>query len=948
MVESRPRRKPLVLASTQALLDSLPGDRPPPPPREPVRLRAGVLRFLSGGGDGEFGELASFVALPAPALRRLAVVSGSAVLVKNAYNNVGRIVKAILLDHSSLDDSKAEQIDHVASASPLGHAMGVLPCRSFPSTGFASVDEGIAYVSPLLAFNLGLHVSCLKLLIQIGGEPFKFCSQAEEPHASCSAGIDRSLYLDLLPCPQVPKYALHLRVSVVRIPECGVLASLKINSTFGGSDYQDMVDQALNEYFKFDRFLARGDVFCIRNNWNCGVSSCLACSKPDDNLHPRNMIYFKVTSMEPSDEPILRVNCNETALVLGGAASAAIPPYSFFAASGDSVPLHGEIVEHLASIIAPALCPSDILPKVKFSTFIYGPSGCGKRTMVRHVANHLGLHVVECSCHDLMTSSENGAPAALATAFKEAQKYSPCIILLRHFDAIGNASSNEGPQSEQSGMASNIESVIKKYTGQCWVVKDSMLGRDVNGNSYFVDPECVSPLQIILVATADSAEGMQQSIRRCFRHEIDMKTMNEEQRNKLISETLQGIATAADESINDKFVKDLAAQTSGFMPRDILALVADAGVSFAHKIATEKENKGISNPEEILPECSSAIQNEETHFCKEDIMSSLERAKKRNRAALGTPKVPNVKWEDVGGLEEVKKVILDTIQHWKLTSILGDIDPFFYLIFQLPLMYKHLFSSKLRKRSGVLLYGPPGTGKTLLAKAVATECSLNFLSVKGPELINMYVGESEKNVRDIFEKARSARPCVIFFDELDSLAPARGSSADSGGVMDRVVSQLLVEIDGLSDNSQDLFIIGATNRPDLLDSALLRPGRFDKLLYIGVNTDASYRERILKAQTRKYKLHKNVSLLSVAQRCPPNFTGADIYALCADAWFHAAKRSVKTFETDSSKNDDASAEQVIVEIDDFMTVLGDISPSLSMEELRNYEQLRQKIEGPSR
>lgn len=225
---------------------------------------------------------------------------------------------------------------------------------------------------------------------------------------------------------------------------------------------------------------------------------------------------------------------------------------------------------------------------------------------------------------------------------------------------------------------------------------------------------------------------------------------------------------------------------------------------------------------------------------------------------------------------------------------------------------------------------------------------IKLSTVKGPELINMYVGESEKNVRDIFEKARSARPCVIFFDELDSLAPARGSSADSGGVMDRVVSQLLVEIDGLSDNSQDLFIIGATNRPDLLDSALLRPGRFDKLLYIGVNTEASYRERILKAQTRKYKLHENVSLLSIAQHCPPNFTGADIYALCADAWFHAAKRSVKTLEADPLRNNEAGAEEVIVETEDFMTVLGDISPSLSMEELQNYEQLRQKIEGPSR
>ncbi|ONM14351.1 Peroxisome biogenesis protein 6 [Zea mays] len=838
MVEMRQRRKPLVLASTQALLDSLPGDRPPPPPQEPVRLKAGVLRFPSGGGGAEFGELASFVGIPAPTLRRLAVVTGTPVLVKNTDNNVGRIVKAVLFGNPSLDKSCSEHTDQVVS----GHAMGFLPCRTFPATGFTSMDEDVGYVSPLLAFNLGLPVSCLKLLIQREGQPFKFCSRAEEMDATASSGSDLSLHLDLLPCPQVPKYALHLRVSVVRIPDCGVLASLKINSSFGGSEYQDMVDQALNEYFKFDRFLARGDVFGIQNSWKCGSSCCLACNKQDNKLNPRNMIYFKV---------------------------------------------------YLCFILKITLVHKTRLSKN--DRFV----GCGKRTVVRHVANHLGLHVVECSCHDLMTSSESGAPTALATTFKEAQKYSPCIILLRHFDAIGNASSNEGPQSEQSGIASNIESVIKQYIGQRWVAKDSLPGKDVNGSSYLVEPECVSSLQIILVATADSSEGMQQSIRRCFRYEIDMKTMNEEQRNKLISETLQGIPKVADESICDKFLKDLAAQTSGFMPRDILALVADAGVSFAHKIAAGNDSKAISKHTEVLPESSSATQNEEHHFSKEDIMSSLERAKKRNRAALGTPKVPNVKWEDVGGLEDVKKVILDTIQ--------------------LPLMYKHLFSSKLRKRSGVLLYGPPGTGKTLLAKAVATECSLNFLSVKGPELINMYVGESEKNVRDIFEKARSARPCVIFFDELDSLAPARGSSADSGGVMDRVVSQLLVEIDGLSDNSQDLFIIGATNRPDLLDSALLRPGRFDKLLYVGVNTEASYRERILKAQTRKYKLHKNVSLLSVAQRCPPNFTGADIYALCADAWFHAAKRSVETFETDPSRSNDASAEEVIVEIDDFIT-----------------------------
>jgi len=168
----------------------------------------------------------------------------------------------------------------------------------------------------------------------------------------------------------------------------------------------------------------------------------------------------------------------------------------------------------------------------------------------------------------------------------------------------------------------------------------------------------------------------------------------------------------------------------------------------------------------------------------------------------------------------------------------------------LPLQHPELFVQGVKNRSGILLYGPPGTGKTLMAKAVATECNLNFLSVKGPELINMYVGESEKNVRDLFQKAHASRPCVIFFDELDSLAPNRGNGADSGGVMDRVVSQLLVELSGLN-QTNDLFVIGATNRPDLIDPALLRPGRFDRLVYMGISEDRASQLRILKALTRK-------------------------------------------------------------------------------------------------
>lgn len=190
-----------------------------------------------------------------------------------------------------------------------------------------------------------------------------------------------------------------------------------------------------------------------------------------------------------------------------------------------------------------------------------------------------------------------------------------------------------------------------------------------------------------------------------------------------------------------------------------------------------------------------------------DFERALAQARASFSASIGAPLIPKVSWDDVGGLVSVKADILDTIQ--------------------LPLQHPEVFADGMKKRSGVLLFGPPGTGKTLLAKAVATSFSLNFFSVKGPELLNMYIGESEANVRRVFQRARDARPCVIFFDELDSVAPKRGNQGDSGGVMDRIVSQLLAELDGMSDGSgADVFVIGATNRPDLLDPALLRPGRY--------------------------------------------------------------------------------------------------------------------------
>jgi peroxin-6 len=286
-----------------------------------------------------------------------------------------------------------------------------------------------------------------------------------------------------------------------------------------------------------------------------------------------------------------------------------------------------------------------------------------------------------------------------------------------------------------------------------------------------------------------------------------------------------------------------------------------------------------------------------------------------------------INWNDVGGLNDIKEIITDTIV--------------------LPLTYPFLFSSSNNRigitRSGILLYGPPGTGKTLLAKAIANECGLNFLSVKGPELLDMYVGQTEFNVRNLFEKARLNSPCILFFDELDSLAPIRGRAGDSGGVMDRVVSQLLTEIDGLdkyntivSQKITQIFLIGATNRPDLIDPSLLRPGRFDKLIYVPIAKSNSERVNILSALCRKLPLDPQFSIENFVEKCLTNLSGADFYALTNRARQHALKRLINHFE--SNQNSCLNDENIIVLTQqDFDYALIDFQPTLSEATLLDYE-----------
>lgn len=330
-------------------------------------------------------------------------------------------------------------------------------------------------------------------------------------------------------------------------------------------------------------------------------------------------------------------------------------------------------------------------------------------------------------------------------------------------------------------------------------------------------------------------------------------------------------------------------------------------------------------------------------------------------------------WQDVGGLENAKEQIRELID-----------------------VRKGPRRGNKNRRVGVLLYGPPGTGKTLLARAVAGEASCSFMSVKGPELLDMYVGESERNVREVFERASLSAPTVVFFDEVDALAPRRGSAADSGRVADRVVSQLLAEMDDIVLRG-DVFVIAATNRPDLVDEALLRPGRLDKLIYVGMPATRSEQASILQAQTRKFQLCSNVDLVKVLACAPPPplLSGADLYALATRAWMRAARRVIEAEESSegaaakqtSQKQDetvsnllsflkesnsfvkesrnwfssgmggftsscsngmtDETDSVVVVTQTDFETAARELKPSLTEAQLDEYERLRVHLESNS-
>lgn len=418
----------------------------------------------------------------------------------------------------------------------------------------------------------------------------------------------------------------------------------------------------------------------------------------------------------------------------------------------------------------------------------------GKATLGSRACSDIGLHTFTIDAYDIL--SEGGAGSDVKTVgfltarAERAMSCGPenCVLTIRHIEAL------------------TADRMITALT------------------------EILAGVRV-LIATTTEVDKIPDGVRGLFTHELEMNAPDEWEREGILRGIIddQPIAVAPNVDLSAVAVK-----TAALVAGDLVDVVDRALIARQSRLESLASDASDHDTTVTIQDVLVAGGPSSRCLTKADFDLAVDAARKNFADAIGAPKIPNVGWADVGGLTNVKDAVMETIQ--------------------LPLERPELFAKGMKKRSGILFYGPPGTGKTLLAKAIATEFSLNFFSVKGPELLNMYIGESEANVRRVFQRARDARPCVVFFDELDSVAPKRGNQGDSGGVMDRIVSQLLAELDGMSDGEDGgggVFVIGATNRPDLLDAALLRPGRFDKMLYLGVSDTHEKQLTIMQALTRK-------------------------------------------------------------------------------------------------
>ncbi|CAG9789382.1 unnamed protein product [Diatraea saccharalis] len=559
--------------------------------------------------------------------------------------------------------------------------------------------------------------------------------------------------------------------------------------------------------------------------------------------------------------------------------------------------LTGDINELSASLTCP------IIPML----LLTGLSGSGRHTLVKILAKYNGMNYMPVDCNALQSSTAKQTESKINSTVQKSKTSAPVIVLLDNFEVFA-----VDPENNEDCRL--VEYFINIIT-------------DLYQN-YNKHP-------IIFIAVTEN-QDLKPNVLRLFLEKIHIPKLNSQQRYEMLQWFTSVMQLSidgepyinkcnelieindADEIIFNKHCRNVlqrvAAKTETFMYGDL-----DTLIHFAMR-------------ESYLKQQSSYIQLRPNpdlrHIREEDFTLALESIRSLQSQHLDAPKIPKVYWEDIGGLEKLKKELLKTIEF--------------------PIKYPHLFKNSSLKRSGILLYGPPGCGKTLVAKAVSTELNVSFLSVKGPELLNMYIGQSEENVRKVFESARASSPCIVFLDELDALAPRRGAAGDSGGASDRVVSQLLAEVDGVAsgdeaDSSSFVFIMGATNRPDLLEHSLLRPGRLDKLIYVGPYCGLYEKTSVLKALCRNYKMTEEVRLEDIAASLPERCTGADLLAVIDTARAAAVRALVHNLQAGLVKESEFSQDSVILGVPELRQGVESFRPSVTDEELAYYESLQTQM-----